>query len=166
MNSSAKTTPTSPFRIVEVTLDEGTLAKRGAETEQEKKIAIHDLLEANHFAPKGSSGGPYCLMLAIAESRLVFDIRLADGAEHGRVVLALAPFVRVMKDYRDVCESYYAAIREAPAARIEAIDMGRRGLHDEGAGLLMDRLEDKIAMDATTARQLFTLICALSSKGA
>jgi uncharacterized protein (UPF0262 family) len=105
-------------------------------------------------------------MLAIAESRLVFDIRLADGAEHGRVVLALAPFVRVMKDYRDVCESYYAAIREAPAARIEAIDMGRRGLHDEGAGLLMDRLEDKIAMDATTARQLFTLICALSSKGA
>lgn len=166
MSPRSPSTQTSPFRIVAVTLDEGTLAKRGPEIEQEKKIAIHDLLETNHFVPHSSPGGPYRLVLAIAENRLVFDIRLADGVEHGRVMLALAPFVRVLKDYREVCESYYAAIREAPAARIEAIDMGRRGLHDEGAGLLMERLEGKIAMDLPTARQLFTLICALSLKGA
>jgi uncharacterized protein (UPF0262 family) len=166
VTARGKTAQESSFRIVAVTLDEGTLLKRGPEIEQEKKIAIHDLLEANQFTPKGSTGGPYRLVLAIAESRLVFDIRLADDAEHGRVVLALAPFVRVLKGYREVCESYYAAIREAPAARIEAIDMGRRGLHDEGAALLMERLEGKIAMDLMTARQLFTLICALSLKGA
>ena len=154
------------YRIVAVTLDEGTLAKRGAEIEQEMKIAIHDLLEQNHFVPRESAGGPYCLILAIEENRLVFDIRLADGTVHGRVLLSLAPFVRVLKEYREVCASYYAAIREAPAARIEAIDMGRRGLHDEGAALLIERLEGKIALDVTTARQLFTLICALSSKGA
>jgi uncharacterized protein (UPF0262 family) len=154
------------FRIVAVRLDEGTLAKRGPEIEQEKKIAIHDLLEANHFVPKGSAGGPYRLDLAIEENRLVFDVRLADGSAHGRLLLSLAPFRRVLKEYREVCQSYYAAIREAPAARIEAIDMGRRGLHDEGAALLIERLEDKIAVDLATARQLFTLICALSSKGA
>ena len=166
MTSRAKTAQASPFRIVAVTLDEGTLAKRGPEIEQEMKIAIHDLLEQNHFVPKDSPGGPFRLLLAIAENRLIFDIRLTDGLEHGRVILALAPFVRVLKQYRELCASYYVAIREAPAARIEAIDMGRRGLHDEGAALLMERLGGKIAMDLATARQLFTLICALSSKGA
>ena len=156
----------SPFRIVAVGLDEDSLAKRGAEVEQEKKIAIHDLLESNHFVPRDSAGGPYRLVIAIVDNRLVFDVRLEDDTPHGRAILSLAPFLRVLKDYRAVCESYYAAIREASAAKIESIDMGRRGLHDEGANLLLERLEGKIAIDTSTARQLFTLICALSAKGA
>ena len=156
----------SPFRISAVTLDEGSVVRRAPEVEQEKRIAIHDLLERNKFAPRGSHGGPYKLVLAIEENRLVFDMRLENGKEHGKVALSLTPFRRILKAYREVCESYYAAVREAPPAHIEAIDMGRRGLHDEGAQLLMERLEGKIAMDFATARQLFTLICALSMKGA
>jgi len=166
MSRAERDVQASRYRIAAVTLDESSIAPRGAEIEAEKKIAVHDLLEGNRFAPHGSPGGPYRLLLAVAEGRLVFDVRLEDGAEHARVLLSLTPFGRVLKDYREICDSYYAAVRGSHPARIEAIDMGRRGLHDEGAMLLIERLEGKIAMDAPTARRLFTLICALCAKGA
>ena len=157
----AKKKPTVAFRIDGVTLDRATWSGRSPEIEQERKVAIYDLLGENHFEPQGSAGGPYHLILGVAENRLVFDVRLADGTEHGRVLLSLTPFKRVLKDYFAVCESYYAALRDAPQ-RLEAIDMGRRGLHDDGANLLRERLEGKIAIDFLTARRLFTLIYALS----
>jgi len=152
------------FRIASVALDEKSVVKRAKEIEEERAVAIRDLLEKNHFAPHGSPGGPYHLILAIVEGRLVFDIRLMDGAEHKKVVLSLTPFRRVVKDYFMICESYYAAVRDAPA-QIEAIDMGRRGLHNEGAETLRERLNGKIEMDTDTARRLFTLICVLHLKG-
>ena len=158
--------PSSPrkdsnFRIDGVTLDDATLAQRSLQIEQERKVAIYDLLGENHFHPKGSSGGPYHLILGVADNRLVFDVRLSDGSEHGRVMLSLTPFRRLLKDYIALCESYYAALHEAPG-RLEAIDMGRRGMHDDGARLLSERLEGKISIDFLTARRLFTLLCALS----
>jgi uncharacterized protein (UPF0262 family) len=150
----------TPFRIVRIELGPG-MGERPPEIEQERQVAIYDLLEDNNFRPKGSPGGPYHLILATEENRLVFDVRLADGGAHGRILLSLTPFHRVLRDYRQVCESYYAAIRSAPA-RIEAIDMGRRGLHDDGSNLLRERLEGKIELDFDTARRLFTLLAALS----
>jgi uncharacterized protein (UPF0262 family) len=156
-----KKTAQVSYRIDGVTLDRATWTRRSAAIEQERKIAIHDLLAENHFEPKGSAGGPYHLVLGVAENRLIFDVRLADGTEHGRVLLSLTPFKRVVKDYFTVCESYYAALKDAPL-RLEAIDMGRRSLHDDGAQLLRERLKGKIAVDFSTARRLFTLICALS----
>ncbi len=152
----------SLFRIVSIKLD--GVGRHSPEIEQEQKIAVHDLLEANSFRPKGSPGGPYHLILANAESRLVFDVRLEDLSEHGRVHLSMTPFRRVLKDYAHVCQSYYASLREAIPARIEAIDMGRRGLHDEGSHLLLERLKGKIETDFKTARRLFTLISALYLK--
>jgi uncharacterized protein (UPF0262 family) len=154
----------SPHRIVDIALDEGSIARRGPEVEAEREIAIYDLLEGNLFVPRDSPGGPYRLMLAVLEARLVFDIRLENGEEHARIILSLTPFGRVIKAYREICDSYYAAVRHEHPARIEAIDMGRRGLHDEGAALLIERLEGKIAMDGPTARRLFTLVCALSAR--
>ena len=151
----------SNFRIDGVTLDDKTLARRSPQIEQERKVAIYDLLGENHFQPRGSGGGPYHLILGIEENRLVFDVRLSEGTEHGRVMLSLTPFRRLLKDYNALCESYNAALHDAPS-RIEAIDMGRRGLHDDGARLLRERLDGKIAIDFLTARRLFTLLCALS----
>ena len=116
----------SAFRIVSIRLDEG-IGRHSAEIEQEKNVAIYDILEQNHFRPEGSPGGPYHLVLTTAENRLMFDLRLNDDSEHGRILLSLTPFRRVLKEYHQVCQTYYAAIREAPPARIEAIDMGRRG---------------------------------------
>jgi uncharacterized protein (UPF0262 family) len=155
----------SPFRLVSIVLDEATVVRRTREIEQEREIAIYDLLEENSFTPTGSGGGPYNLVLAVEENRLVFDIRLADDAPHGKVMLSLTPFRRVIKDYFLVCESYYKAIRNAPPSQIEALDMGRRGLHDEGSKVLKDRLAGKIDVDFDTARRLFTLICVLHLKG-
>ena len=152
----------SPYRIAGVTLDGATVARRSPEIEQERNVAIYDLLERNHFHPIGSPGGPYRLHLSVAEGRLVLDVRLDDETQHGRVALSLTPFRRVLKDYIEICASYYAAIRQAHPVKIEAIDMGRRGLHDEGSNLLMERLAGKIDIDFETARRLFTLICALS----
>jgi uncharacterized protein (UPF0262 family) len=154
----------SRFRLAVVALDDATVARRSQEIDQERNVAIYDLLEKNHFQPVGSPGGPYHLVLGIAENRLVFDVRLGDGTEHGRVALSLTPFRRVLKDYLEICASYYAAIRQAHPVQIEAIDMGRRGLHDEGSNLLMERLSGKIDIDFETARRLFTLIYALSLK--
>src|SRR5438067_632630 len=149
------------FRLVSVELDERTLVRRTREIEQEREIAIYDLLESNNFAPRDSEGGPYRLLLAVEENRLVLDIRLENGAPHGRVMVPLTPFRRVIKDYFLVCESYFKAIRNAPPHQIEALDMGRRGVHDEGSALLKERLEGKIAVDFDTARRLFTLLCVL-----
>ncbi len=155
----------SPFRLASIVLDEASVVRRTREIEQEREIAIYDLLEGNSFSPAGSAGGPYNLVLAIEENRLVFDIRLTDDAPHGKVMLSLTPFRRVVKDYFLVCESYYKAIRTAPPTQIEALDQGRRGLHDEGSKLLQERLAGKIELDFDTARRLFTLICVLHLKG-
>ncbi|HWY17057.1 MAG TPA: UPF0262 family protein [Rhizomicrobium sp.] len=158
-------TDASPFRLASVELDERTLVRRTREIEQEREIAIYDLLEANSFVPRGSAGGPYRLVLAVQENRLVFNIGLESGDPHGRVMLSLTPFRRIIKDYFLVCESYFKAIRNAPPAQIEALDMGRRGLHDEGSEILRERLKGKIEVDTDTARRLFTLLCVLHLKG-
>jgi len=155
----------SPFRLIAIELDERTLVRRTREIEQEREIAIYDLLETNSFAPRNSAGGPYRLILAVEENRLVFDVRLENGDTHGRVMLSLTPFRRIIKDYFLVCESYFKAIRNAPPHQIEALDMGRRGLHDEGSTLLKQRLQGKIDVDFDTARRLFTLLCVLHLKG-
>jgi uncharacterized protein (UPF0262 family) len=153
------------FCLAGITLDEASVVRRTRQIEQEREIAIYDLLEANSFAPAGSPGGPYLLKLGIEETRLAFDIALADGTAHALVQLSLTPLRRAIRDYFLVCENYYKAIRNAPPARIEALDMGRRALHDEGARLLAERLEGKIAVDFDTARRLFTLICVLQLRG-
>ena len=153
------------FRLASITLDERSIVRRTREIEQERDIAIYDLLEANSFRPEGSHGGPYDLQLGIEENRLVFSIALEDGTAHGKVMLSLTPFRRVIKDYFLICESYFRAIRTAPPSQIEALDMGRRGLHDEGSTLLRERLKGKIELDHDTARRIFTLICVLHLKG-
>ena len=155
----------SSFRLSSITLDERTIVRRTREIEQERDVAIYDLLESNSFAPTGSQGGPYRLVLGVEENRLTFDIQLEDSTQHGKVMLSLTPFRRVIKDYFLVCESYYKAIRHAPPSQIEALDMGRRGLHDEGSKLLLERLKGKIAIDHDTARRIFTLICVLHLRG-
>ncbi|MGB3808630.1 MAG: UPF0262 family protein [Parvibaculum sp.] len=155
----------SRFRIAELVLDERTVMRRSPDVEHERKVAIFDLLEENSFAPIGSDGGPYLLHLAIEENRLVFDIRLDGGTPHGKIMLSLTPFRRIIKDYFMICESYYDAIKTAAPAQIEAIDMGRRGLHNEGSELLKERLAGKVEMDFDTSRRLFTLICVLHIKG-
>jgi len=155
----------SPFRIVAVELDEKTVVRRTREIEQEREIAIYDLLEGNDFRPEASEGGPYKLVLSISETRLVFDVRLEDESEHRKVMLSLTPFRRVVKDYFVICEKYFGAIRNAPLSQIEALDMARRAIHNEGSGLLKDRLKGKIEVDRDTARRLFTLICVLHLKG-
>jgi uncharacterized protein (UPF0262 family) len=156
---------TGAFRIVKISLDEHSVVRRTREIEQEREIAIYDLLEANHFAPQGSKGGPYNLVLAIAENRLVFDIRTEKDEDHGRVMLSMTPLRRVIKDYFLICESYFKAIRTAHLSQIQTLDMGRRALHDEGSSLLRERLKGKIEVDQDTARRLFTLICVLHLKG-
>lgn len=155
----------SRFRIAELVLDERTVMRRSPDVEHERKVAIFDLLEENSFTPAGSDGGPYLLHLAIEENRLVFDIRLADGEPHGKVLLSLTPFRKIIKDYFLICESYYDAIKTAAPAQIEAIDMGRRGIHNDGSQTLMDRLKGKIEIDFDTARRLFTLVCVLYWRG-
>jgi uncharacterized protein (UPF0262 family) len=152
-------------RIVEISLDERTVVRRSADVEHERAVAIYDLTEENFFRPVGDDSGPYNLHLSIAENRLMFDIRSDAGAPVSTVTLALLPFRRIVKDYFAVCESYYEAIRTASPSKIEAIDMGRRGLHDEGCEILRDRLEGKIEIDFDTARRLFTLICVLHIRG-
>jgi len=153
------------FRLANILLDESTVVRRTREIEQEREIAIYDLIEANSFTPNGSPGGPYNLVLSVEDNKLVFDIRLEDDSEHGKVMLSLTPFRKVIKDYFLICESYYKAIRNAPPSQIEALDMGRRGLHNEGSEILRERLNGKIALDNDTARRLFTLICVLHLKG-
>ncbi|MEO0617742.1 MAG: UPF0262 family protein [Pseudomonadota bacterium] len=156
---------TGPLRLIEVTLDETSIGRNKPEVEQERDVAIYDLLEANTFSLAAGPEGPYRLTLSIAEKRLVFDVRNEDAQTLSTFMLSLTPFKRIAKDYFFVCETYFEAIRTAPPSRIEAIDMARRGLHDEGSELLIERLEGKVKVDFDTARRLFTLICALYWKG-
>jgi uncharacterized protein (UPF0262 family) len=153
------------FRISAITLDERSVVQRSRAVEQEREVAIYDLLEANLFKPEGSSGGPYHLSLGVEETRLALDITLEDGTAHGKVLLSLVPLRKTVKDYFLVCESYYKAIRTAPPHQIEALDMARRTLHDEGARELQQRLNGKVETDFDTARRLFTLICVLQMRG-
>ncbi len=136
------------------------------ETRQESAIAIRDILEGNLFRPKSSAGGPYRLVLKVSGNRLLLDIKLADFRDHGRLLLSLTPLRRVLRDYQTVCQTCHAAARESQVMRLEALDHGRRSLHDEGARMLMERLQDRIELDFATARRLFTLVSALSPRGA
>jgi uncharacterized protein (UPF0262 family) len=147
--------------IADVRLDESTLSAQTADAAHERRVAIFDLLEANSFDVIDGPDGPYALSLSVVEQKLVFDVKLLDGGDVRIFVLSLSPFRRVVRDYFMICESYHQAIRQATPTQIEAIDMGRRGLHNEGSRLLEARLEGKVKLDFDTARRLFTLICAL-----
>jgi uncharacterized protein (UPF0262 family) len=153
------------FRLAAITLDEKSVVQRSRAVEQEREIAIYDILEANVFRPEGSAGGPYHLTLGLEENRLVLDIAFQDGTPHNRSTVSLTPLRKTMKDYFLVCENYYKAIRTAPPHQIEALDMARRTLHDEGAVELQKRLKDKVETDFDTARRLFTLVCVLQMRG-
>lgn len=156
---------TASFRLVEVTLDEASIRRATPDIDHERKVAIFDLLDENYFKLEAGDAGPYCLRLALAESRLVFAIASEKHKPISTFMLSLSPFRKIVKDYFLVCESYYEAIKTAPPSRIEALDMGRRGLHDEGSRLLVERLKGKIEVDFPTARRLFTLICVLHWRG-
>jgi uncharacterized protein (UPF0262 family) len=156
-------------RIIDVTLDERTILWRSADIEQERRIAIFDLLEENYFAPQRKHpdgyAGPYKLHLRVEEGRLALEIHRADDSHLETLVLGLARFRRPIRDYFAICDSYYQAIRNASPAQIETIDMARRGIHNQAAELLQERLEGKIQVDFDTARRLFTLICVLHIRG-
>ncbi len=165
MSPAKPAKPASKQRLVSVTLDEASIGRSNADVEHEREIAIYDLLEQNTFTPVGHDGGPYALNLSVNGNRLVFDIRLEDGTPVMAHLFSLSPLRRIVKDYYMICDSYYAAIRTATPDKIEAIDMGRRGIHNEGSVILMERLKDKVSLDMDTARRLFTLICVLHWKG-
>lgn len=150
-------------RLQSVTIDPAMLASSTRDQEQEREIAIYDLLEKNDFRPEGAQGGPYDLSLSLVENRLALDITGPNYVR--RHLLSLSPFRGLVKDYFMVCESYFQAIRHSTPSQIEALDMGRRGLHDEGSRLLRERLKGKVETDHDTARRLFTLICALHWRG-
>ena len=152
-------------RLIDVELDE-SIGRSTPDVEHERAVAIFDLIEENSFRPVGDAGdGPYKLRLSLAEARLVFAVSRESGEPVVTHILSLTPFRRVVKDYFLICESYYEAIRASTPSQIEAIDMGRRGLHNEGSQTLMDRLSGKIEVDFDTARRLFTLVCVLHWKG-
>jgi uncharacterized protein (UPF0262 family) len=154
----------STRRIVSIHLEDASALRQSAEAEQERAVAIFDLIEENEFAPSVDHAGPYHLILAVADNKLVFDVRDTADQEIYKFILSLTPFRRIIKEYFEVCESYFAAIKTSSLSQIEAIDMGRRGLHNEGSEILRDRLAGKVEMDFGTARRLFTLICALHMK--
>ena len=158
-------TEDSQNRIVAVTLDEESIGRSGPDIEHERAIAIYDLIEQNLFAPEGANNGPFTLHISITGNRLVFDIRREDSTPVVAPLLSLTPFRGIVKDYFLICDSYYQAIRTATPDKIEAIDMGRRGIHDEGSRTLQERLKGKVRVDFETARRLFTLICVLHWKG-
>lgn len=152
-------------RLSEVSLDEASLAPASANVEHERRIALFDLKESNSFAIIGADSGPYVLALSVNEGRLKFDVADEAGAAICAHEMSFTPLRKLMKDYFLICESYYAAIRDATPMQIEAIDMGRRGLHNDGAEILAKCLEGKFAVDQETARRLFTLVCALHVRG-
>ncbi len=156
-------------RIIEVTLDEASIIWRNADVEQERRIAIFDLVEGNRFRPLRDHGdgygGPYRLHLSVEEGRLSLAIAREDRCPHETIILGLGRFRRPIRDYFAICDSYFQAIRASTADQIETVDMARRALHNEAATLLMERLEGKVDVDFDTARRLFTLICVLHIKG-
>ena len=159
----------SQQRIISIDLDEGSIVWRNPDVEQERRVAIFDLLEENKFVPQRGHpdgyAGPYRLRLRVEEGRLIFEISREDGSPLEANILGLGRFRRPIRDYFAICDSYYQAIKTATAQQIETVDMARRGLHNEAAEMLMDRLDGKIAVDFDTARRLFTLICVLHIKG-
>jgi uncharacterized protein (UPF0262 family) len=153
-------------RLVAIEIDDAGMSPPPPEIEQERRVAVFDLLEDNSFAlpPRGgepAAPGPFRLTLRIRDRRLVFDIRAEDRARLAEFHLGLGPFRQVVKDYSQICESYFEAVKRLPPGQIEAIDMARRGIHNEGARLLRERLDGKLVVDVATARRLFTLICVL-----
>ncbi len=151
-------------RIVGIELDEKSIVRWKPEIEHERNVAVFDLLEANSFKV-ADFPGPYRLLLSLRDSRLVFQVTARDGADETEVVLTVRPFRRVVKDYFLICESYLQAIKGATPSRIEAIDMARRGLHNEGSDLLREAFGERVEMDHDTARRLFTLVCVLHIRG-
>ncbi len=154
------------MKIARIDIDELSLASPSADAEHDRQVAVFDLIGKNSFVPEGAaeagSEGPFDLRLALEDNRLVFDIAGPNFAR--KVMLSLAPFKAIVRDYQMICDSYYEALKSATPGQIEAIDMGRRGVHNEGADLLTERLKDKVAIDHDTARRLFTLIYALHTK--
>ena len=153
-------------RLIEITLDEGSIARSTPDIEHERAIAVYDLLEDNRFRVEShADGGPYRLLIGVVEKKLFLDVTHENGERVVTHVLSLTPFRKIIKDYFLICESYFHAIKTASPSQIEAIDMGRRGVHNEGSEVLQTRLNGKIAIDMDTARRLFTLVCALHWKG-
>jgi len=152
-------------RLTQVTLDENSIGRGSADQQHERATAIYDLIDDNNFGVVGHDGGPYSLAISLHDAKLALGVSDADGNSVVTHILSLTPFKRILKDYFLICETYYAAIRTATPSRIEAIDMGRRGLHNEGAQLLLERLKGKIEIDIDTARRIFTLVTALHWKG-
>jgi uncharacterized protein (UPF0262 family) len=153
-------------RISEIQLDDSNLPPPTPEIEQERRVAMYDLLEDNSFVLPARDGraapeGPYKLNLAIRDKRLVFDVETSDESKVAEFHLSLGPFRQVVKDYFQICKSYFDAVKTLPPSQIETIDMARRGIHNEGSRVLQERLEGKVEVDADTARRLFTLICVL-----
>ncbi len=148
-------------RIANINLDESSVIRLSPQVDHERKVAIFDLLEDNCFDPVGLVQGPYNVVLMIEDNRLVFDVRSKNDEKLGQFNLPVGTFRRIVKDYFMICDSYYEAIKRSSPSQIEAIDMGRRGLHNEGAEILKDKLADKVTIDETTARRLFTLVCVL-----
>jgi uncharacterized protein (UPF0262 family) len=151
--------------IVGIELDQKSIVRWSPEVEHERNVAVFDLLEGNRFRLTGGFPGPYRLVLSLRDTNLVMDVRRDGGAEAAEIVLAVRPFRRVVKDYFLICDSYFQAIKGAPPSRIEAIDMARRGLHNEGSDLLRDALDGRVELDHDTARRLFTLVCVLHIRG-
>lgn len=152
-------------KLVDVILDEASIARASPEVEHDRAVAIYDLIEENCFQPVGHPPANFVLTLSVVEKKLVFRIKTDDDREVVTHVLSLSPLRKIVKDYDLICQSYYEAIRHATPSQIEAIDMGRRGVHNEGSTILMERLDGKIAVDVQTARRLFTLVYALHWKG-
>ena len=151
-------------RIIEITLDERTVVRRSPDVEHERKIAIYDLLQKNYFSPISGLKGPYYLQLGMEQGDVVFRLRDQEGKDVGQIVLPLAPLQYIIRDYFIISDSYYYAIKNSTSSRIESIDLGRRGLHNEAAELLQETLSDSASIDMDTARRLFTLICVLQIK--
>lgn len=149
--------------ITEIALDEETVIRRSPEVEHERSVALYDIKARNRFRLIGDDlDGPYKLRLSIEDGkRLIFHVTNQEDETIKDVMLAMSPFRRLIRDYFQICESYFDAIKKLSPAQIETIDMARRGLHNEGADLLKERLEDKISMDKATTRRMFTLICVL-----
>jgi uncharacterized protein (UPF0262 family) len=152
-------------RIARIRLDSGSIVRWSREVEHERQVAMFDLLERNSFALEGGFAGPYLVELSLREANLIFSIQTENGADATELVLPMRPFRRLIKDYFLICNSYFEAIKNASPSRIEAIDMGRRGLHNEGAEKLVDALAGKVRLDDETARRLFTLVCVLHVRG-
>lgn len=168
MEQASSETVQSRDRLSEITLDSASIGRGNANIEHEREVAIYDLLDENSFALEDRNEGPYKLSIGIVDDRLALTVFSAESESEEPIVahfLSLTPFKRIMKDYFLVLDSYYQAIRTAQPSKIQAIDMGRRGLHDEGSRVLMERLEGKVNIDIDTARRLFTLIAALHWKG-